>query len=79
MHSRMITHYIAGGLKELKQAASLRGMPQPKLSNMLRGNFAAFQKLKMLECLTLLGSDVQIVVKSASRARKTDHVSGAFA
>ena len=61
------------------QAASLLGLPQPKLSNMLRGQFRGISETKMLECLTLLGSDVQIVVKSASRARKTGHVSVVFA
>jgi predicted XRE-type DNA-binding protein len=61
------------------QAASLLGMPQPKLSNMLRGRFRGISETKMLECLTLLGRDVQIVVKSASRARRTGHVSVLFA
>lgn len=57
------------------QAAELLGMPQPKLSNMLRGRFRGISEAKMLECLTRLGRDVQIVIKSASRSRKTGHVS----
>jgi len=61
------------------QAASQLGMPQPKLSNMLRGQFRGISETKMLECLTLLGRDVQIVVKSASRARKTGNVTVVFA
>ena len=61
------------------QAASLLGMSQPKLSNMLRGQFRGISETKMLECLTLLGRDVQIVVKSASRTRKTGNVSVVFA
>jgi predicted XRE-type DNA-binding protein len=61
------------------QAASLLGMPQPKLSNMLRGRFRGISETKMLECLTLLGRDVQIVIKSASRSRRTGHVSVLFA
>lgn len=60
------------------QAASLLGMPQPKLSNMLRGQFRGISETKMLECLTLLGRDVQIVVKSTSRTRKTGNVSVVF-
>ena len=63
----------------LIQAASLLGMPQPKLSNMLRGQFRGISETKMLECLTLLGRDVQIVVKSTSRTRKTGNVSVVFA
>lgn len=61
------------------QASSLLGMPQPKLSNMLRGRFRGISETKMLECLTLLGRDVQIVVKPISRSRKTGHMSVLFA
>lgn len=61
------------------QAAELLGMPQPKLSNMLRGQFRGISESKMLDCLTRLGQDVQIVVKTASRSRKTGHVSVLFA
>jgi len=61
------------------QASALLGMPQPKLSNMLRGRFRGISESKMLECLTLLGRDVQIVVKIASRSRKTGQVSVLFA
>ncbi len=32
------------------QASSLLGMPQPKLSNMLRGRFRGISKAKMIEC-----------------------------
>jgi predicted XRE-type DNA-binding protein len=60
------------------QASALLGMPQPKLSNMLRGRFRGISESKMLECLTLLG-DVQIVVKTASRSRKAGQVSVLFA
>ena len=61
------------------QASSLLGMTQPKLSNMLRGRFRGISQTKMLECMTLLGRDVQIVVKPVSRSRKTGHVSVLFA
>ena len=61
------------------QAASLLGMTQSKLSNMLRGRFRGISEAKMLECMTLLGRDVQIVVKPASRSRKTGHLSVHFA
>jgi len=61
------------------QASSLLGMTQLKLSNMLRGRFRGISEAKMLECMTLLGRDVQIVVKPVSRSRKTGHVSVLFA
>src|SRR3990172_1526287 len=57
------------------QAAELLGIPQPKLSNMLRGRFRGISEVKMLECLTRLGSDVQIIVKKASHTRNPDHLS----
>jgi hypothetical protein len=46
---------------------------------MLRGRFRGISEAKMLECLTLLGRDVQIVVKTASRSRKTGQLSVRFA
>lgn len=61
------------------QAAEVLGMPQPKLSNMLRGQFRGISEAKMLECLTRLGRDVQIVVKPSSRSRKIGRVSVSFA
>lgn len=61
------------------QAASVLGIPQPKLSNMLRGRFRGISEAKMLECLTLLGRDVQILIKAAPKARKAGQVSVVFA
>jgi len=60
------------------QAAELLGMTQPKLSGLLRGQFRGISEAKMLECLTRLGRDVEIVVKSAPRSRTEGHVSVVF-
>lgn len=60
------------------QAAELLGMTQPKLSGLLRGQFRGISETKMLECLTRLGRDVEIVVKSAPRSRTEGHVSVVF-
>lgn len=60
------------------EAARLLGIPQPKLSNMLRGQFRGISEAKMLECLTRLGRNVRIVV-SAARSRTAGHVSVEFA
>jgi predicted XRE-type DNA-binding protein len=60
------------------QAAELLGIPQPKLSNMLRGQFRGISEIKMIECLTRLGRDVEIVVK-ATRSKTAGHVSVVFA
>lgn len=61
------------------QAAELLGITQPKLSSLLRGQFRGISEAKMLECLTRLGRDVEIIVKSASRSRAEGHVTVVFA
>jgi predicted XRE-type DNA-binding protein len=44
-------------------AASLLAIPQPKLSKMLRGQFCRLPLCKLVECLTQLGQEVQIIVR----------------
>lgn len=61
------------------QAAELLGITQPKLSGLLRGQFRGISEAKMLECLTRLGRDIEIVVKSAPRSRAEGHVTVVFA
>ncbi|MFZ1548168.1 MAG: helix-turn-helix transcriptional regulator [Candidatus Nitrotoga sp.] len=61
------------------QAAQLLGITQPKLSGLLRGQFRGVSETKMLECLTRLGRDVEIVIKSAPRSRTEGHVTVVFA
>jgi hypothetical protein len=46
---------------------------------MLRGRFRGIFEAKMLECMTLLGRDVKIIVKPAARSRKTGQLSVHFA
>lgn len=60
------------------QAAEILGMPQPKISEMLRGKFRGISETKMIECLARLGRDVQIVVKAAPRSRKEGRVEVVF-
>ena len=54
-----------------QQAGEILGMTQPKLSNMLRGQFRGISEARMLDCLNRLGRDVEIVVRKASRSRGT--------
>ena len=61
------------------QAAEILGMHQPKLSNMLRGQFRGISEAKMLECMNRLGRDVQIVVRKPSRSKTTGRTSVVFA
>ena len=58
-----------------QRAAELLGMPQPKLSEMLRGKFRGISQAKMIECLNRLGRDVDIVVRKAGgRTQGHTHV-----
>lgn len=60
------------------QAGKLLGMPQPKLSNLLRGQFRGFSERRLMNCLTRLGRDVQIVVKATPRSRSDGRLSVIF-
>lgn len=57
------------------RAAGLLGIPQTKHSNMLRGQFHGISETRMIECLTRLGRNVEIVVKPASRSKSAGQVS----
>ncbi|WP_265285760.1 helix-turn-helix domain-containing protein [Verminephrobacter aporrectodeae] len=62
-----------------QEAADVLGLTQPKLSKMLRGQFRGLSEAKMLDCLTRLGWDVQIVVGPDRRAVSTGRVAVVFA
>lgn len=52
------------------RAAEVTGIPQPRLSAILRGHFHNVSERKLLQCLTALGQDVKIVVTPARRGRE---------
>ncbi len=74
---------IAEILKEREltqvEAAGIVGLPQPKLSRLLRGQFRGFSERKLIDCLTRLGSDVRIVVVDRARRRSKGTLSVVFA
>ena len=51
--------------KELTQqeAAKRMGITQPKVSEMMRGNFNNLSERKLMDCLTRLGFDIEIKVR----------------
>lgn len=51
------------------QAAKLFGMPQPKVSAMVRGQFRGISEDRMMRCLIALGQDVRIVIKPAREGK----------
>ena len=61
------------------QATEILGMPQPKLSDMLRGRWRGISKAKMLECMNRLGRDIAIVVRKPSRSCATGRTRVVFA
>ncbi|HLF38745.1 MAG TPA: helix-turn-helix transcriptional regulator [Burkholderiales bacterium] len=61
------------------EAAKLLGLTQPKVSAMLRGQFRGFSERKLINCLTSLGRDVQIVIKDAPQRRAGGRLTIIFA
>ncbi|MGQ0648146.1 MAG: helix-turn-helix domain-containing protein [Gemmatimonadaceae bacterium] len=53
-----------------RAAAALMGIDQPKVSHVLHGRLGGFSTQRLLEFLTALGRDVEIVLKKAPRSRK---------
>jgi predicted XRE-type DNA-binding protein len=53
--------------RELTQqkAAKLMGISQPKVSDMMRGDFTNLSERKLMDCLTRLGYDIEITVRPA--------------
>ena len=67
------------GLTQSK-AAKIIGLSQPKLSYMLNGKFRGISEAKMLECITRLGRDIQIVIQpSTHRETENGHIEVVYA
>jgi predicted XRE-type DNA-binding protein len=60
------------------KAAALLGIPQPKLSSMLRGQFRGLSERKLMDCLTRLGQDVQINVRHTAKKQGQGALSVVF-
>ena len=74
-----IGEIIKGRKWSQQQAADVLGIPQPKLSKMLRGQYRGISETKMLDCLVRLGRNVQIVVGPARRAVSSGRLAVVFA
>lgn len=61
------------------QAADVLGIPQPKLSSMLRGRFRGISDTTIFDCLTRLGLDIEIMIKPAAVSKVPGRVSVVFA
>jgi predicted XRE-type DNA-binding protein len=60
-----------------KAAAERMGIPQPKVSAMLHGDFTNLSERKLMDCLNRLGYDIEIMVRPA--AAPLGHLMLAFA
>jgi predicted XRE-type DNA-binding protein len=49
-----------------QDAARRMGLTQPKVSDLMRGNFTNLSERKLMGCLNRLGYDVEITVKPAA-------------
>jgi predicted XRE-type DNA-binding protein len=58
-----------GALALTQQAAAQRmGIPQPKVSGMMRGDFSNLSERKLMDCLNRLGYDIEIKVRPAAES-----------
>jgi predicted XRE-type DNA-binding protein len=69
---------IAGVIRarRLTQASAARilKIDQPKISRLLRGQLSGFSTERLMQFLTLLGRDIEIVIKRAPRSRRQGRV-----
>lgn len=51
-----------------QQAARRMGVSQPKVSDMMRGDFSNLSERKLMDCLNRLGYDIEIRVKPTTQS-----------
>jgi predicted XRE-type DNA-binding protein len=56
------------------EAASLLGLPQPRISAILNGKFRDVSQQKLMECLIRLGHDIDIVVHPIRKEEEIGHL-----
>ena len=56
------------------EAARLVGIDQPKISALMNGRLTGFSSDRLLRCLTALGQDVDIVVRSGAKCDARGHL-----
>ena len=51
-----------------QEAAKRMGITQPKVSDMMRGDFSNLSERKLMDCLNRLGYDIEIKVRPAAQS-----------
>jgi predicted XRE-type DNA-binding protein len=69
-----IASAIRGRRLTQARAARILKIDQPKVSRLLRGRLSGFSTERLMHFLTLLGRDIEIVVKTAPRSRRQGRV-----
>ena len=72
--ARKITEIIAERQLTQVDAAELLGVYQPKISALMRGRLGGFSFERLMRFLTILGRDVEIVVKAKPGKRRQGEV-----
>ncbi|ULX53736.1 hypothetical protein A9P79_17415 [Cupriavidus taiwanensis] len=62
--AKTLKGFGSAGVLEI-EAAHRMGIPQPKVSGLLRGDFANLSERKLMDCLNRLGYDIEITVSPA--------------
>ena len=68
MHGSLRSSSRPGVHRGNAKAAEIVGLAQPRLSNLLRGEFHGVSERRLMDCLTRLGRDVDIVIKEKPRS-----------
>ena len=62
-----------------QEAAKRMGITQPKVSDMMRGDFSNLSERKLMDCLNRLGYDIEIKIKVKPAAAAVGHLKLAIA
>ncbi|HEY1879545.1 MAG TPA: helix-turn-helix transcriptional regulator [Caulobacteraceae bacterium] len=68
--ARLIRNAIRRRRLTQAAAATLTGLDQPKVSALVNGRLGGFSSDRLMRCLTALGRDVEIVVRTKSRGAR---------
>ena len=77
--ARVIARTIEAKKMTQSEAADLLSIDQSKVSNLVRGKLAGFSIDRLFRFLTVLGSDIEIVVKDGAKRNKPGHMKVAVA
>jgi predicted XRE-type DNA-binding protein len=72
--ARVIARTIEAKQMTQSEAANLLGIDQPKVSNLVRGKLSGFSIDRLFRFLTLLGSDIEILVKDSAKQNTPGHM-----